>query len=637
MSLSFQIPVAALNEHQKRIELLSENIANLNTPGFKGKRMTFVETLGTVAGVSQFEFKQGSITYTGKATDLAIKGDSFFVLNNGEKNMYTRAGAFEINEKGELVNVDGYKVQGWMRDVSQPNPVFSNSLQDIIIDSNLVMPAQATENIWISGNLNSGLESVTELWETEDGFATKAILESTGVTTPLTITAGTNDQFTVELTNQLGDDMSEEITLSAGTYNDLDSLVTEINTQISANSNLDDKLTAVNSNGTLKFRSIDGLSDTTIILKDGTNSVLSDLGFSHGDSSTSGQAATAATDINDLLQVSTDFVGGDGISIEGNSADGTDVDQLFTYGSANDGTTLGDIINVINTAYSGSSTAEISDGKLVLEDDTPGDSETHISLSATSSNTGVISIPSFSNTDKGYTAKVTTSIEVFDSLGRSHDVTMIFTKTENRGEWTWTASCSGDEVLSSGESGKVLFNSNGNLVSFSYDGGADSIKIDPMNGADEIDFRLHAESEEGFVGLSQYNSVSNVHVKEQDGISSGTIDGFKIDPTGSVIASFTNGEETTIAQIAVAEFSNPSGLKKVGGSNFLPTEESGIASIRKASAQDSEVKSESLEISTVDLADQFTKLIEAQNSYQAAAKVINTFEEVAAQASRLKR
>lgn len=97
MSFSFQTPVAALNEHQNRIKLLSENIANINTPGFKGNRMTFVETLGSVSGVTQFEFAQGDIRSTGKVTDLAIQGDSFFVLNSGEKNMYTRAGSFDVN------------------------------------------------------------------------------------------------------------------------------------------------------------------------------------------------------------------------------------------------------------------------------------------------------------------------------------------------------------------------------------------------------------------------------------------------------------------------------------------------------------------------------------------------------------
>jgi len=162
MALSFAIPVSALNNHQKRIELLSENIANLNTPGFKGKRMTFLETLGSVAGVSQFEFKQGSITFTGRPTDLGIKGNSFFLLDSGEEKVYTRAGAFELNEKGELVNVDGFNVQGWMNNISANSSSLgskSTKVEDIIIDPNLVMPAKATQNAYLSGNLNSGLES----------------------------------------------------------------------------------------------------------------------------------------------------------------------------------------------------------------------------------------------------------------------------------------------------------------------------------------------------------------------------------------------------------------------------------------------------------------------------------------------
>lgn len=637
MSLSFQIPVAALNEHQRRIELLSENIANLNTPGFKGKRMTFVETLGTVAGVSQFEFKQGSISYTGKATDLAIKGNSFFVLNNGDKNVYTRAGAFEINEKGELVNVDGFKIQGWMRDISDPTAKLSNTLQDIIIDSNLVMPANATQHAWLSGNLNAGLESVNEVWETEDAFTTKAVLASSGIITPLTITGDTNDQFIIEITNQLGDSISEELTLTAGTYNDVDSIVTEVNAQIAANSNLDGRVEAVNSNGTLKLRATDELTGTTLTLQDGTNTVIADLGYSDGATSTSGTVATAATELNDLLQVTSDLAANDEFTISGKDADGNSLDANFTYGTASNGTTLGDLIDTINALYSDVSTAKLQDGKIVLTDDVAGDSSTQISISGVTGNTGVIDLPSFANAKEGYTVKVNSSIEVFDSLGKSHDITITFTKSENRGEWSWSASASEGESILSGGSGKVFFDSSGNLVSFSYDGGVDSLKVDPMNGGNDIDFAIHADSDEGFVGLTQYNSVSSVHVREQDGIASGSLDGFKIDQDGSIIASFTNGEESRVAQIAVAEFSNPSGLKKIGGSNFTPTEDSGIASIGKASGQGSEIKAESLEISTVDLADQFTKLIEAQNSYQAAAKVINTFEQVAALASNLKR
>src|SRR6056297_2310824 len=126
MSFSFQTPVAALTEQQSKIKILGENIANINTPGFKGNRMTFVETLGSVNGITQFEFSQGEIQTTGKTTDLAIQGESFFVLNDGQQNMYSRAGAFELDEQGYLTNVDGLRVQGWMRDISQNNSTISN-------------------------------------------------------------------------------------------------------------------------------------------------------------------------------------------------------------------------------------------------------------------------------------------------------------------------------------------------------------------------------------------------------------------------------------------------------------------------------------------------------------------------------
>src|SRR6056297_3242949 len=129
MALSFQIPVSALTQHQNRIELLSKNISNLNTFGYKGSRLTFMETLGSVSGISQFQFKQGNITATGRTTDMAVDGDSFFVLKNTNgENTYSRLGAFNINEQGKLVNTEGDVVQGWLRDISLSNPTLSKTM-----------------------------------------------------------------------------------------------------------------------------------------------------------------------------------------------------------------------------------------------------------------------------------------------------------------------------------------------------------------------------------------------------------------------------------------------------------------------------------------------------------------------------
>ena len=632
---SFYIPTAALNEQKKTLELLGENIANLNTPGYKTRRITFVETLGTVAGVSQLMFKQGAVTYTGNVTDLAIKGDSFFIVKKGEEKFYTRAGAFSVDSSGKLVNVDGYVVQGWMEDIRGGSGAEATStITDIVIDPDLIMPAKATENVWLAGNLNAGLESTREVWATGSAFTKKATLVSSGITFPLNVTAGVNDQFKITFDPQFGETITEELTLTAGTYNDIDSLVTEINNQINA-SDLKGKVEAVNAGGSLKFRAIDGYSGTTLTLSSGTNDVLSDLGFVDGVSSTSGELADESTELNDLLQVTTSLVTGDSFNIVGKNRDGESVSGTFTY---TDGATLGDLVDTINNIYSGYSTAKLENGKIVLEDDEVGDSSTTISLSASDGNTGLMSVPSFVNTESGYTARVSTSMVVYDSLGESHNLTINFTKTENTGEWNWEIVASSGETIVKGGSGKVLFDSNGSLMSFIYDGGVDALTLSLSNGAEDLVIRLHADEQEGITaGITQFNAVSTLHTKHQDGKESGTLNDFKIRSDGAIIGYFTNGEEAKLAQIALAEFANPSGLKRVGGSNFISTGESGVPNIGKAESLGSTIESGSLELSTVDLADQFTKMIEAQRAYQAAARVISTLEQIADETTRLKR
>jgi flagellar hook protein FlgE len=635
---SFHVPVTALEKQQSRLELLGENIANVNTTGYKTQRMTFIETLGTVTGISQTEFKQGSITYTGISTDLAISGNSFFVIKRGEDQVYTRAGAFSINNEGKLVNVDGFVVQGYMENISQNGAAQgTQALGDIIIDSNLVMAAQATENVWLSGNLNAGLESIAEIWTSGSAFSLKANLVSSGITFPLTVAEDVNDQFTISLNPKYTESVTEELTLSAGNYANLDDLVAEINNQISTNQNLTGEVEAVNDNGSLKIRATDGLSGTILTLNSGTNDVLADLGFSDGDSATSGVVATEATKINDLLQISTDLVDGDKFNISGKTCTGDSVAKTFTFGSSNDGITLGGLMDVINDGWSGSSIAEIVDGKITLTDIERGDSSTTISLNADSENVGQITVPSFVNDTAGSTGRVTSSIMVYDSLGKSHNLTIDFVKTEDEGTWAWTITGTGNEEIVRGGSGRAVFDASGNFLSFVYDGGVDAVTIDPQNGSNELVIRVSGEATDGFTGLSQYDSVSTMYARDQDGRASETLSSFFVDSDGSIIGSFGTGEELKLAQIALAQFKDPAGLQKTGGSNYVATSESGIAHIGSPESQNSTIEASSLELSTVDLADQFTKMIEAQRAYQAASKVISTFEEIFDQTAQLKR
>lgn len=135
--------VSGLRNHQTRMDVIGNNIANVNTVGFKGSRVTFQDVLsqtmqgasgggGTRGGTNPIQvglgmgvasidtvFTDGSFQPTGKATDLSIQGSGFFILTDGANQLYTRAGNFDFDNQGNyLVPGTGYKVAGWMADAN---------------------------------------------------------------------------------------------------------------------------------------------------------------------------------------------------------------------------------------------------------------------------------------------------------------------------------------------------------------------------------------------------------------------------------------------------------------------------------------------------------------------------------------
>ncbi|PJF33681.1 MAG: hypothetical protein CUN57_01505, partial [Phototrophicales bacterium] len=131
--------VTGMRSHGLKMDVIGNNIANINTVGYKSSKALFSDLLsqtvsGGTAAVSggtggenpiqtglgvqlaavQTDFSQGSLFATGKVTDLSITGEGFFVLNNGEETLYSRDGAFSLDTANNLVNpANGYKVQGW--------------------------------------------------------------------------------------------------------------------------------------------------------------------------------------------------------------------------------------------------------------------------------------------------------------------------------------------------------------------------------------------------------------------------------------------------------------------------------------------------------------------------------------------
>jgi flagellar hook protein FlgE len=171
--------VSGLKNHQVKMNVIGNNIANVNTIGFKGGRVTFQEALvQTIKGagrpsaisggtnpqqiglgmtVSAIDtlFTQGGLETTGQITDLAIQGSGFFILSDGQGEYYTRAGAFGFDAESYLVDPgSGYKVQGRMADENGNIPAVS-TIGDIRLPFGQQDPANATTMINLANNLDS--------------------------------------------------------------------------------------------------------------------------------------------------------------------------------------------------------------------------------------------------------------------------------------------------------------------------------------------------------------------------------------------------------------------------------------------------------------------------------------------------
>jgi flagellar hook protein FlgE len=138
--------------------------------------------------------------------------------------------------------------------------------------------------------------------------------------------------------------------------------------------------------------------------------------------------------------------------------------------------------------------------------------------------------------------------------------------------------------------------------------------------------------------ITQYGGLSTLTALDQDGAAPGSLQSFTVSQEGLIVGSYSNGRTRTIGQLALAVFANPEGLEKVGGSNYRTTANSGLAQLGTAGIGGRGLLSTgTLEMSNVDLAQEFTNLIVAQRGFQANSRVVTTSDELLSEVVNLKR
>jgi len=220
-------------------------------------------------------------------------------------------------------------------------------------------------------------------------------------------------------------------------------------------------------------------------------------------------------------------------------------------------------------------------------------------------------------------------ITMYDSLGVSHVATVTYTKT---GTNTWNYSIAlpaGDATAAANNTGTLTFDSSGNLTSpaanvagISFTGLAD--------GAANMSFSWNVLGTSGKPTITQVSSASAVAATTQDGYASGQYQSFSIASDGRVEATFSNGQQLTVGQVALANVSNVQGLQLLGDGDYATTMASGSASVGISGAAGlGTLQDSSLEQSNVNISAEFSDLIIAQRAFEANSKAVTTFDTIA--------
>jgi len=271
MSFALSAGVTGLQAHQKMLDIAGNNLANVNSTAFKASRITFSELLsetikkasqptanvggtnpqqmGSGVGVSGIspDMSQGNIVNTSNALDVAIEGEGYFVVNDGERDLYTRAGAFAVDEESILVDPStGYRVQR-IGDEGEIDGFQTAGDSNIHVPYDVSMPARATSSIVVSGNLSADESSDTV--QTNKITSNVAYSYDDGTVATETTEIDQLDQFSdgSEVDGELGSGQSGTITIS-GYHSDGTEFSSGLTFTVNSDTKLGDLIDHLNNN-----------------------------------------------------------------------------------------------------------------------------------------------------------------------------------------------------------------------------------------------------------------------------------------------------------------------------------------------------------------------------------------------------
>jgi flagellar hook protein FlgE len=703
--------VSGLQSQSFALQNISGNIANASTVGYKGIDTAFEDLIpdslnpqsqvagGVKALAQQTITTQGTVSASTVATNIAINGDGFFDVQqptgvtdgsptfNGITD-YTRAGDFQVNAQGYLVNSAGYYLMGTAVDPKTGNPL--GSVPTVLQFNNNFVPAQATTAIQYAANLPTVPVTTASPNAPTGSIVAKGGLSGAdfGANNP-TVTGTPPAAFTntSDVGNNAVDNGGNAVT-SSTLLSNLVPAVTGTDTITvdgvtinfsraapttgqagTATGTVDIATAAISDAAPLNF-TVDGKA-VTVTTGTGPGATFSAADITSAINGTAGIDVTASVNAggdivltqNTPTASSITLGGADVATVFGGSpaiVAGIAPSPFTLTGSTislNPGDTVGTLLSAIDTATgnvgTGSTPSSVdSTGKVTLNSGTAFTTDTTTGetigngLTVTADAAGIFKSLGFTTSTStlpaaqpigggfpGHGIVVASDVTTFDNESISGGAITVYnsagTPVNVQLRWAMTApgtwnlfyqsdpSATGNAAAWTNVGTNFTFNSNGNLTSPT--GGGITIPGLTVGGQSVGDVQLNFASG----ALTQFSSTSGtatVGQITQNGFAAGQLQSVAINNSGTVVGTFSNGQNIDLAAITLSHFNGTNYLQALDGQAYAATEQSGAA-IQGASGT---ISGSSLEGSNTDIADEFTKLIVTQQAYSANTKVITT-------------
>jgi flagellar hook protein FlgE len=680
------------------LDVVGNNLANVNTPGYKSQRIRFSDQFSVllesssgptdsgggknpveiglgvkVAGIDT-RFVQGTTESTGNQLDLAIQGNGFFLVRDGKDYLATRAGAFSVDAQNFMVDSStGYRVQrvGTVGEGSATAPAFQVAgNNDISIRHGLTIPGRATQNITFQGNLDAraDLPLATVLTSgqplTVNGAAASAETPLNNLDqTVAPYSAG--DRILIQGSRADGSPVSS-VFVATGTDSDtLGALLTAINTAFLSATPGIGAFASLNSSGQLQLTANQpGQSKLTLTLSsdpadaEAASGVTEFTNFQRTVEGRNGGTTTTVMEIFDgqfaahnvtfTFRKQT-YNSWDVIA----SLDGSE-GSITRYGEDNtvarlrfneDGSFAG--VDGHATAQTLAMNKALTVGQVPATLATPLDqldqhsqgaySATDVLIITGAERDGRIITPlSFSPFGKTVGDLITAINDAFHTATASlNESGNILLTSDSTGQSELALSITDAAT----NTGKTQFGTSTEVVRGSD--GDDNITFEMANVAgfgSKQTIQLSFGSQNGFDGLTQFGGFNSAASTNQDGFAQGSLVDVEVQQNGVITGQFSNGRTEPLAQIAVATFANPQGLERVGNNYFKPNPASGTAVITTAQAGGAgSIQSGVLESSNVDVGVEFTQLIAAQRGFQINARAFSITNQILEETANLLR